>query len=70
MGRIHRPSAMADRLYTRAVGDGRYTAPKRNMEHQQFYKMVQYDASSRVPLIIASPWTTKTQAHFLFVLNV
>eukprot|EP00038_Savillea_parva_P019881 m.29487 g.29487 ORF g.29487 m.29487 type:complete len:697 (+) comp4598_c0_seq1:74-2164(+) len=24
-----------------------------NMEHQQFYKMVQYDASSRVPLIIA-----------------
>jgi len=24
-----------------------------NMEHQQFYKMVQYDASSRVPLIIS-----------------
>eukprot|EP01064_Diplonema_japonicum_P027660 TRINITY_DN4046_c2_g1_i2.p1 TRINITY_DN4046_c2_g1~~TRINITY_DN4046_c2_g1_i2.p1 ORF type:complete len:560 (+),score=170.94 TRINITY_DN4046_c2_g1_i2:43-1722(+) len=28
-----------------------------NMEHQQFYKMVQYDASSRVPLVINAPWT-------------
>eukprot|EP01065_Artemidia_motanka_P008014 TRINITY_DN14003_c0_g1_i1.p2 TRINITY_DN14003_c0_g1~~TRINITY_DN14003_c0_g1_i1.p2 ORF type:complete len:637 (+),score=193.67 TRINITY_DN14003_c0_g1_i1:54-1913(+) len=27
-----------------------------NMEHQQFYKMVQYDASSRVPLVVAAPW--------------
>ena len=26
-----------------------------NMEHQQFYKMVQYDASSRVPLVIRLP---------------
>ena len=26
-----------------------------NMEHQQFYKMVQYDASARVPLIIRMP---------------
>ena len=31
-----------------------------NMEHQQFYKMVQYDASCRVPLIISSPWTTQS----------
>ena len=27
-----------------------------NMEHQQFYKMVQYDASSRVPLVIKTPF--------------
>lgn len=26
-----------------------------NMEHQQFYKMVQYDASARVPLVIRLP---------------
>lgn len=26
-----------------------------NMEHQQFYKMVQYDASARVPLVIRMP---------------
>eukprot|EP00041_Stephanoeca_diplocostata_P010794 m.173225 g.173225 ORF g.173225 m.173225 type:complete len:673 (+) comp18296_c0_seq18:64-2082(+) len=26
-----------------------------NMEHQQFYKMVQYDASARVPLVMAGP---------------
>jgi len=26
-----------------------------NQEHQQFYKMVPYDASSRVPLVISSP---------------
>ena len=31
-----------------------------NMEHQQFYKMVQYDVSCRVPLIISSPWTTQS----------
>eukprot|EP00755_Sulcionema_specki_P019737 Sspe_Gene.70221::Locus_41454_Transcript_2_4_Confidence_0.286_Length_1886::g.70221::m.70221/K12376/ARSK; arylsulfatase K len=30
-----------------------------NMEHQQFYKMVQYDASSRVPLVISAPWISK-----------
>eukprot|EP01062_Namystynia_karyoxenos_P017708 TRINITY_DN16555_c1_g2_i1.p2 TRINITY_DN16555_c1_g2~~TRINITY_DN16555_c1_g2_i1.p2 ORF type:complete len:581 (+),score=214.42 TRINITY_DN16555_c1_g2_i1:80-1744(+) len=30
-----------------------------NMEHQQFYKMVQYDASARVPLVISAPWYTK-----------
>lgn len=29
-----------------------------NMERQQFYKMVQYDASARVPLVIKTPWTT------------
>eukprot|EP01061_Rhynchopus_euleeides_P016122 TRINITY_DN27300_c0_g1_i2.p1 TRINITY_DN27300_c0_g1~~TRINITY_DN27300_c0_g1_i2.p1 ORF type:complete len:546 (+),score=217.37 TRINITY_DN27300_c0_g1_i2:56-1693(+) len=28
-----------------------------NMEHQQFYKMVQYDASSRVPLVIKTPYS-------------
>ena len=28
-----------------------------NMEHQQFYKMVQYDASSRVPIVISTPET-------------
>lgn len=30
-----------------------------NMEHQQFYKMVAYDASSRVPMTIAGPGITK-----------
>ncbi len=30
-----------------------------NMEHQQFYKMVAYDASSRVPMIISGPGITK-----------
>ena len=26
-----------------------------DMEHQQFYKMVPYEASTRVPLVIAGP---------------
>jgi len=32
-----------------------------NMEHQQFYKMVPYDASSRVPIIISAPWLKQGQ---------
>ena len=38
-----------------------------NMEHQQFYKMVQYDASARVPLVIRMPPGSTHAASVPFV---
>merc|ERR550514_1329089 len=38
------------------------------MEHAQFYKMVAYEASSRVPLVIAGPKVKRNEVETLVTL--